>query len=77
MDDGQVTDARQAGHLPRMERIQGMWWRVVPPTPGNPEEWQLVVPEGFHDRILRAAHDSQPQEDRLLGVTLLLTVRHD
>lgn len=39
VDDGQVKDVRRAGCLPQIEQVQGLWWRLVPPTPGNPTGW--------------------------------------
>lgn len=56
--DGRVCDTQKASRLPRVEQVQGLWWRLVTPTAGNGEGQRLVVPEGFRKQLLRAAHDS-------------------
>lgn len=58
VDDGQVKNAHRAGCLLQVECVQGLWWRLVPPTPRNPEGRQLVVPEGYLGQVLGVAHDS-------------------
>lgn len=58
VNEGQVSNAWKAGHLPRVKRIQGLWWRVVPLSLGNAKGHQLIISVAYWPQVLNVAHDS-------------------